>query len=120
MGTEKRSGGAGLSEGDNVMGWATNYITRLQQGKAVEFRPRGNSMAPRIRSGQLCRVGPLVTPPRVGDVVLCRVNGREYLHLVTAIQGDGGVCGPRYQIGNNRGRVNGWTRMVFGKLVKTA
>ena len=36
-----------------------------------------------------------------GDVVLCKVNGRHYLHLVKAIQGK------RFQIGNNRGRING-------------
>jgi hypothetical protein len=49
----------------------------------------------------------------VGDIVLCKVNGREYLHLVKAIQG------PRFQIGNNRGRINGWVsaNAIFGKLV---
>ena len=49
-----------------------------------------------------------------GDIVLCKVNGSQYLHLVKAIQGD------RVQIGNNRGRVNGWTsrQQVFGKLTK--
>jgi hypothetical protein len=34
--------------------------------------------------------------------VLCKVRGAEYLHLVKAIQGS------RFQIGNNRGHVNGW------------
>ena len=40
-------------------------------------------------------------------------NGNQYLHLVKAIQG------PRFQIGNNRGRVNGWVsaNAIFGKLV---
>ena len=47
----------------------------------------------------------------VGDIVLCKVNGREYLHLIKAIQGN------RFQIGNNRGRINGWisANSVFGK-----
>lgn len=56
------------------------------------------------------RVGDIV----VGDIVLCRVRGREYLHVVKAIQED------RFQIGNNRGGVNGWTsgRNIFGLLVK--
>jgi hypothetical protein len=50
---------------------------------------------------------------QVGDIVLCKVNGREYLHLVKAIQG------PRFQIGNNRGHINGWVsaNAIFGKLV---
>ena len=50
----------------------------------------------------------------VGDIVLCKVRGREYLHLVKAIQG------PRFQIGNNRGRINGWVSgsAIFGKCVR--
>jgi hypothetical protein len=72
-------------------------------------------MAGQIESGQLCTVEP-VDPAalRVGDVVLCKVNGREYLHLVKAVQW------PRFLIGNNRGRVNGWVsaNAVFGKCVR--
>ena len=51
---------------------------------------------------------------KVGDVVLCKVNGREYLHLIKAVQGE------RYQIGNNRGRINGWVSRngIFGKCVR--
>ena len=26
------------------MGWASEYIARLQNGETVQFRPRGNSM----------------------------------------------------------------------------
>jgi hypothetical protein len=47
-------------------------------------------------------------------IVLCKVNGSEYLHLVKAIQG------PRFQIGNNRGRINGRItgKSIFGKCVR--
>jgi hypothetical protein len=72
-------------------------------------------MSPKIDSDQLCTVVP-VDPAelRVGDIVLCKVNGNEYLHLVKAIQG------PRFQIGNNRGRINGWigASSIFGRLAK--
>lgn len=98
------------------MGWATSYIARLKDGKTVSFRPRGNSMAGKIESGQLCTVTPIEDPSRLakGDIVLCKVNGNEYLHLIKAIQGH------RYQIGNNRGRINGWVGInsIFGKLEK--
>jgi hypothetical protein len=40
------------------MGWATRYIEQLKAGETVQFRPRGNSMAGRISSGQLCTVVP--------------------------------------------------------------
>jgi hypothetical protein len=50
----------------------------------------------------------------VGDIVLCKVGGSEYLHLIKAIQGE------RFQIGNNRGRINGWVgaSCIFGKCVQ--
>jgi hypothetical protein len=97
------------------MGWAMAYLEQLRNGEAVRFRPHGHSMQGKIESGQLCTVEP-VTPEdlRVGDIVLCKVNGREYLHLVKAIQGE------RFQIGNNRGRINGWIGPsgIVGKCVR--
>jgi hypothetical protein len=97
------------------MAWASPYIEQLQQGKTVSFRPRGNSMSPRIESGQLCTVEPVVVDTlQVGDIVLCRVHGAEYLHLIKCVQGT------RFQIGNNHGRINGWTSAasIFGRLTK--
>ena len=98
------------------MGWASGYITKLQAGETVSFRPRGHSMSPRIESGQLCTVEP-VDPAilRAGDIVLCKVRGSEYLHFVKAIQGE------RFQIGNNRGLINGWigANGIFGRLSRT-
>jgi hypothetical protein len=96
------------------MGWATEYIARLHAGETVQFRPRGHSMRGKINSGQLCTVAPITDPPQVGDIVLCKVNGRQYLHLVKAVQGE------RYQIGNNRGRINGWVSRgcIYGKCIR--
>jgi hypothetical protein len=98
------------------MGWATQYIAQLQNGETVQFRPRGNSMSGKIESGQLCTVEPIVDPAslRVGDIVVCKVNGCQYIHLIKAIQGT------RFQIGNNRGRINGWitANAIFGKCVR--
>ena len=72
-------------------------------------------MSGKIESGQLCIVDPVDDPKtlKVGDIVLCKVNGNEYLHLIKAIQG------PRFQIGNNRGRVDGWVGQSasYGKCV---
>ena len=72
-------------------------------------------MSGKIESGQQVTVEPMASHPlEIGDIVLCRVNGMEYLHLVKAVSGD------RVQIGNNRGQINGWTsrRTVFGILTK--
>ena len=97
------------------MGWASAYIEKLRAGETVSFRPRGNSMAGKIESGQLCTVEPVEADNvRLGDIVLCKVNGSEYLHLVKAIQGH------RFQIGNNRGRINGWVsaNSIYGRCIK--
>ena len=98
------------------MGWATPYIQKLKQGETVSFRPRGHSMQGKIESGQLCTVVPIsdFDDLQKSDIVLCKVNGSEYLHLIKAINGK------RFQIGNNRGRINGWvgTNAIFGKCVK--
>jgi hypothetical protein len=97
------------------MGWATAYIAKLKAGETVSFRPRGASMAGKIESGQLCTMAP-VDPAalQVGDIVLCKVGGAEYLHLIKAVQGN------RFQIGNNRGHINGWVtgNAIFGKCVR--
>ena len=98
------------------MGWAAPYIEKLRKGESTSFRPRGNSMQGKIESGQLCTVVPIADASILekGDIVLCKVNGREYLHLIKAIQGS------RFQIGNNRGRINGWIgpNSIFGKCTK--
>jgi len=96
------------------MGWATHYIDQLHKGETDQFRPRGHSMKGKIASGQLVTV----VPPgnrilKVGDIVLCKVNGNQYLHLIKAIQGE------RFQIGNNIGRINGWISQssIYGVCV---
>lgn len=97
------------------MGWASHYIEQLRTGETVSFRPRGHSMQPKIRSGQLCTVEPVdVTTLQVNDIVLCKVGTAEYLHLIKAIDTN------RFQIGNNRGRINGWVgaNAIYGRLVK--
>ena len=70
-------------------------------------------MSPRIESGWLCTVEPVdVATVEVGDIVLCRVRGTEYLHFVKA------MAHGQLQIGNNRGGINGWIdpSQVFGRL----
>lgn len=97
------------------MGWATHYIAKLKAGETVQFRPRGNSMTGKVNGGDLCTVEP-VNPAtlKAGDIVLCKVNGNQYLHLVTAVQGN------RYQISNNHGHVNGWVgpNAIYGICIK--
>lgn len=115
------------------MGWAAPYIEKLKRGETVQFRPRGHSMTGRVNDGQLVTVEPLKQAAKRGDVVLCKVNGREYLHLVKAVKvrrltettyGEGltpdveSRITHQYLIGNNRGGTNGWTTHLYGRMVK--
>ena len=59
------------------MGWASQYIAKLQAGETVQFRPRGNSMSGKIESGQLCTVEPVDHATlRVGDMTRFRLPAR--------------------------------------------
>lgn len=98
------------------MSWATKLIEELKSGQTVTFRPKGQSMKPIIESGQLCTCVPLDPGYllKEGDVVLCKIKGKQYLHKITAFKDQ------QIQISNNHGYVNGWTTRpnVFGILVK--
>ncbi len=99
------------------MGYSIRHIENLQEGNTVKFRPKGNSMKPKIKSGQLCTVMPIAEHIlSKGDIVYCKVKGRQYLHLISAVKGD------RYQISNNRGHVNGWigVNQIFGLLTEVS
>jgi hypothetical protein len=89
---------------------------RVAAGETVQFRPTGGSMVPLIRSRDLVTVAPCDPAAlEVGDIVLAKVAGSVYLHLVSAVDASRG----RVQISNNRGRVNGWTSRdrVYGICV---
>lgn len=89
-------------------------VKRLILGEDVTHKPRGNSMTPLIKSGQRIVLSPVaLNEIKKGDVVLAKVNGRYYIHKVTAL-GDNG----KVQISNNHGHVNGWTFRVYGKVTE--
>lgn len=98
------------------MGWASKWIIKLQNNETVQFRPRGNSMSGKIESGNLCTVEPIKNFLNLknGDIVLCKVNGNQYLHLISAIDKE------KFQISNNNNFINGWIykENIYGKLIK--
>ena len=97
------------------MGWAAYAIERLQKGETVQIRPSGHSMTGKINHRDLVTVAP-VDPDdlAVGDIVLVRVKGNVYLHLIKAIDNQ-----KRFLIGNNRGKLNGWVgrNAIYGKAI---
>jgi len=98
-------------------GWSKHAKEELAKGHTIEVSPRGNSMTPKIKSGQKIRLEPLGDRVvKKGAIVFCKVNGNEYVHLVTAIRNNG----ESVQISNNHGHVNGWTnkKNIFGIVTK--
>ena len=91
-----------------------NYkLERLQKGETFITSERGNSMSPLINSGQEHELSPVISDLEIGDIVYCKVRGRFYTHLIKAIDSKRG-----YQIGNNKGGLNGWTKQVYGIVTK--
>lgn len=90
-----------------------NYkLEKLQKGETFETSEKGNSMVPLIKSGQLHILEPITWEEcKIDDIVYCKVKGTFYTHLVTGYNIDKGL-----QISNNKGHVNGWTKLVYGRV----
>lgn len=92
-----------------------NYkLEKLLQGQNVITSEKGNSMFPLIKSGQEHELAPITWEDcNVGDICYCKVHGLFYTHLVKAKNDKKGLL-----IGNNKGGVNGWTKSVYGRVIK--
>lgn len=77
----------------------------LQSGETCKVTGYGNSMTPILQSGQSVICEPVTdeTELEKKDIVLCKVKGHYYLHLIHSIRNNG-----TYLIGNNHGHMNGW------------
>ena len=83
------------------MSWADNAIKELQAGNAATIKPKGQSMKGKVKSGATVTVETAEEYTK-GDIVLVKVKGKVYLHIIKAVKDK------RYLIGNNRGGINGW------------
>ena len=91
-----------------------DVLEMLDMGCKPTHRETGNSMLPHIKSKQLVRLEPATADSvEVGDIVLCRVKGRRMLHMVKAKNKKRGVL-----IANAKGHENGWTHIVYGKVIE--
>lgn len=85
------------------MSWP-NVIKRINAGEEVVLHPKGNSMRPRIKSGERIVLSSVDAKKlELNDIVLAKVKGRYYLHLISKIEGD------KIEISNNHGWCNGTT-----------
>jgi hypothetical protein len=89
-------------------------VKRLLAGETIISKERGNSMLPLIKSKQPVKLKPITWEEvKKGDIVYCKVKGNLYTHLVKAVDPKKGCL-----ISNNKGRINGWTKQVYGKVIE--
>ena len=78
-------------------------------GKMKAF---GNSMLPILKSGSLLTFAQ-ASEYSIGDIVFCKVRGR-YIDAHKIVKMD---SAKGFLIANNHGYENGWTRIIFGKVI---
>ena len=89
-------------------------IQKLLDGETIISKEPGNSMLPLLKSKQPVRLAPIRWEDcEVGDIVFCKVRGNVFTHLVKGKSDKRGLL-----IGNNHGRINGWTKSVYGKVIE--
>ena len=87
----------------------------LRSGETCAVTGYGNSMTPRLKSGETVIMEPVTdeTELKKGDIVLVKVNGHYYCHLISAMRNGS------FQISNNHKHVNGWVsrNKIYGKMI---
>ena len=90
---------------------------QLREGKFGRIKGIGNSMLPILKSKQDVICIPVTDEVELKkrDIVLCKVRGHYYLHLIHGIRNNN-----QYLIGNNHGHMNGWVsrNQIYGKCIE--
>ena len=85
----------------------------LEETGVSQMKCFGNSMTPILKSGSKLTFQKMESYEK-GDIVFCRVRG-NYIdaHQITRVSQRG------YLISNNHGHDNGWTKKIYGKVIKS-
>lgn len=80
----------------------------------------GESMKPILNDGEYCIVYPIdnLNDVKVGDAVLCDVNGYLMTHMVI-LKSESNYDTPYFLIGSSRMELYGWTNKIYGVAVGT-
>ena len=89
----------------------------LAVGEKASMKVFGNSMLPLIKSGSLLSFK-ACPEYEIGDIVFCKVKG-HYIdaHKIKAKE-QLSKNKTAYLISNNKGYENGWTTIIYGKVVE--
>jgi len=86
--------------------------SELETTGSGKMKAYGNSMLPLLKSGSLLTFYQQTTYS-VGDIVFCKVNGR-YIDAHKIVKTD---RNKGYLIANKHGHENGWTKIIYGKVI---
>lgn len=90
----------------------------LRLGETCIVVGYGNSMTPKLMSGEAVIMEPVNEDTILykNDIVLVKVNGHYYCHLISAIRGNS------YQISNNHKHINGWVakKNIYSRMISKA
>lgn len=93
-----------------------NKYERLKNELALagigRIKAFGNSMLPILKDGSLLTFEK-ANDYEIGDIVFCKVKGR-YIDAHKIIKKD---ANKGFLIANNHGFENGWTKIIYGKVV---
>ena len=89
-------------------------INQLEILGCAHMKVFGNSMLPIIKSGSRLYYETREAYEK-GDIVFCKI-GSKFIdaHKITKVNKKKG-----YMISNNNGHDNGWTKTIYGKVVKS-
>lgn len=101
-------------KGINVVNEIDKAVKELEKGHTIARFEYGNSMFPILHSGEYCIVKPItdINKVKVGDTVLCKVNGYLMTHMV--IMKSNTSIKPYFLIGSTHLDIYGWTDEIFG------
>lgn len=84
----------------------------LEANGTGKMKAFGSSMLPILKGGTLLTFD-RAAEYEIGDIVFCKVKGR-YIDAHKVIKKD---SNKGYLIANNHGFENGWTRIVYGRVI---
>lgn len=86
----------------------------LEKDGTGKMKAFGGSMMPILKSGSLLTFIK-ANDYEKGDIVFCKINGR-YIDAHKVIKKD---LNKGFLIANNHGHENGWTKIIFGKVIQS-
>lgn len=88
-------------------------IDMLNNGIELARFEFGNSMSPKLLSGEYCILKPLKNgeEANVGDAVFCNVNGIVMTHMVLSKKNNDSKV--EYLISDTSGNIYGWTSEIY-------